>query len=531
LLDKNHLAMSSQFYKKVIYLLFFIYAQALFPLQAQISDTARLKRILTSPNYCTENAPAAFFYTNRQIISTYTMNRLLRKDLSLITLGEEGLPSIGNYATLNYKENDTRVNLHLSFYNPLGRRNDSMPIRSILSVNVDAGLNEGVSALFTNKNLNNKAGISLRWSFLSRKTRYINTSRLDCATLDLYRQRLFDGFENEENQFMLDSLTINKCNRVRIADGVLANLYRDTIKGLQERLAQSISNSVRCDRLDSLKITTERYYKHQSDANMGETARQLYRSGFNETRIRHWKDRAQVYFDSLYKIESTMIRWEGFTIQWWDVEASVNGEKYNLLNASLPDNDQLSRKSFNRWQAGFTFNRFSSTGHGWLYKHGFLFKAGYKIGNDNNLGGADLEEVITTKTTVSVPGKERTATIKSNAYTIPFASFFSHNINLQFSKYLNNEKTRAVNLRVNGSIGFDEMKNILNPSGKPDITAGLGYFLTFRDAKEKKGIVNVEVFLNFSDIFNAAGSEDRFFERHQLGLKFGVPFRSIFIND
>jgi hypothetical protein len=511
-------------------LIFFILILCIHGAKGQ--DSIALRILLHDENYC-DLSPIInkFRYTNKQMISNYTMNRLIRKDLSLITLDDEGLPSLGNYATMNIKENNTQVNLHTSLYNPFGKRGDSVPIKSILSINVVAGINEGISVLFTNKSLNNKAGISGKWSFLSRRTKYVNNSAIDCDLLKLMRERLLIGFQQEQELYLVRVIKL-RWDRLNDCDSTVAkaNFYRSKIQKLKSDTSSLKNKEDSCNTLRELEKATLEYNKYIIGVRKIQDENKVYQLLDTELVKKFWKAKIKLYLDSMISLESSLIKFDNFNLQWWDIDFGINGEKYNLLNTKVSLDSQLSKKSFNRWSAGFTFNKFSSTGKGWLYKYGLLLKIGYKIGNDNNLGGAELKEVTTTTSTMA-GNVERKSIGKLNAYTVSFVRLFSHTVDFQLSKYLNDEKSKAFIFRFNGSLQFDEMKNIFKIDNKPEIGVGVGYYLTLLNAKDRKGTVNFELFFNFADILNSGKADNNFYNRRQVGIKFGVPFKSIFLNE
>ena len=484
-----------------------------------------------SPGKCKGDDKTKYFYTGRQYITNYSMNRLIRKDITKITSDEEGLPVVGNYATVKVSDDKSNVTFNASIYNPFIKPDtlDNKPMRSILSFNIRAGISEGVTTLFSNQNINNEAGVKIKLSLLSKKTLYENDSSVDCNKLKLYRERLSYEYEDIRARYLIDSsVYVRKRNEywetVPKMESVATNFKRqlDSLRGLPE-LVDVHAKAVR----DSL-IKRTSFLADSAGLKHLDTKREY--DEFQSKKPRYVrKDVVDSIYRKLLEIETKNVKWHRFRIQWWDIDAEMNGHKYNLYNEKMPLDSQLSKKNFTQWGLGISFNHFSSKPNIPFLKHGVFIKLSYLLANDNTLSGAETKEIRTTVFS-DTPNFRREVISKVNAYDIPFAGLYSHTFKSQFSKYLNEKKTSALSLYSTWVLAFKKFKNPLSIDGKPDISFGTGYLIVFLDKEKEKNIINLELFFNFNDLLNSGDAETKFFQRHQLGMKFGVPFNSIFLN-
>lgn len=528
---------------KLILLLFIISLQSNFVFsQKEDSVIAKKDSVLRmmlidqcycdSPSKCPTGNKSKYFYTGRQYITNYSMNRLIRRDITKITSDEEGLPVLGNYASVKMSDDDSKITFNASIYNPLSKHDtlDNYPLRSILSVNVKAAISDGVSSLFTNSQINNEAGIKLKWSFLSKKTLYVNDSSIDCNQMKLYRERLYYDLRDNRTRFLVDSSVykeklIEYQKEVPLMNAAALSLEnkRDSLRSLPEP-----SDSSKNAELKSLiKVTS-----HQADS-----ARLKHLDALKEFSEFQSKkpiyDRSKVldqFYSRLLEVETANVKWHRFKIQWWDFDAGFDGFKYNLYNKNVSLDSQLTKKKFSQFAFGVSFNSFSSRINIPFLRHGVFIKLSYQMANDNTLTGATTKEIRTTAL-IDSPGVRREVISKVDAYDIPFSKLYSHTFKGQFTKYLNEKKTSGLSLYSTCVLAYTAFKNPFAIDGKPDLSAGMGYLIGFLDKEKEKNIINVELFLNFNDIANSADEKDsNFFKRYQFGLKFGVPFNSIFLN-
>ena len=483
------------------------------------------------PRKCPKNSKRKYYYTNRQYITNYSMNRLIRRDLTKITLDEEGLPVIGNYASMKISEDKTKVTFNASFFNPFKKMDsvENTPIKTILSFNVKAGISDGVTDLFTNRNINNEAGIKIKYSRLTKKTLYENDSSVDCNTLKLYRERLLFEYDLIKKRFRYDSIDYKtkasefaeKAKKMR-ADTVQFRKTLDSLKALPPSTNPAVTKKI--DTLikvtDTLLVATAlKYFDLQKEYNEFQAKKPAYKT----------KELVDSFYRRLLDMETKYAKWTRFSMNWWDLDLGFDGKKYILYSAGRPLDSQISKKPFTQWTVGVSYNHFASKESQAFLKHGLFLKLSYMIGNDNSLSGLETKEVRTT-IWADTPNFRREVIEKVNAYDAVFNTTFSHTFKFQFSKYLNEKRTSAISFYNTWVLAISKLGKPLDFEGDPDITAGIGYLFGFLDKEKEKNIINLELFLNFNDLLNSSDDDSKFFGRHQLGIKFGVPFNSLFIN-
>lgn len=462
---------------------------------------------LNDSGYCDSSTTLEklkYYYSDKQFISSYSMNRLIRQDLSKITLDKDGMPVIGNYASIKYSDDNSKITLNTSIYNPFRRNNlETKPILDILSINIKAGVSDGIASLFANKNASSGAGITAKWSFISRKTNYENYNRFQCESIDEYRRVLRQNFLNAK---AMHELTFETENDVFNAEN---NLLTEQLKVCRDK--KDTANVVfRAMKLKQLALQKK----------------------FNETVMARTRFDVDAQVDSTYKqlleIETKNIKWDKYQVKWFDLDVGASGEKYYLFNKSNAISNQVEKQPFTFLTVGLSWNSFRSSGKG-FFKNGLFLKYGYSISRTNSLVGAETKEVSNT-ITIDTPGFQRKVNDKRNVYDQPFLKSFTHNLNIQLTRYLDNNKSTGISMYSTLGLEFDRFRSPLKFTKDPVWMVGTGYTLAFLDKEKAKAFVNIEVFLHFTDILNSAEDESKFYNRHSLGIKLGVPFNSIFLN-
>ncbi|TCD18936.1 hypothetical protein EZ456_20790 [Pedobacter psychrodurus] len=507
------------------------------------------------------------------------MNRLIRQDLSKITLDEQGLPAIGNYASLKYSEEDTKIALNASFANPFKKTKETDPIRWVLSANIKAGVSDGISSLFENKNASSGTGIKLKASFLSRKTQYVNESQFNCTTTKLYRSYLYKDYNMamkdptasvaiKRNEFntkiekfsrtiaALDMLIIDK--KKDIIDSLeLARLalISDEVKFLKDKNIPLLDTNLTPEQLkakllhqnertayelNKRRSILDKQFKELPDQTIAsliksredaDNALTLLRIDFRKFETEKVKlDSANVIdntYAQLLAIETKDIKWDYFKVKWFDIDVSLSGDTYKMYTANTLVTEKLDEKNFSTWSVGFSGNYFQSGRADGNGKNGYFFKWGYYISNDNNFDGTTPKEVVNT-ITKEENGVKREIISKTKAFEGPLVETFSHNAAVHWSKYLNVKQSTSFNLYSTAKFGFED--NPTKIEYKPDWMIGTGVTFSLLNKDKATSFLNLQLFLNFSDVLNVEKDEKtQFYDRHQLGIKIGIPFNSIFL--
>jgi len=530
------------------------------------------------PDHCD---PKKYYYQGRQFLSTYSMNRLIRQDITKITLNQDGSPVIGNYASVQYAENNTKVTLNTSFYNPFSKQHTEVdPIRSILSLNVKAGISDGVSTLFTNKNATAGTSVTIKYSILSPKTIYERYSMPDCNQLKLYRENLLGIYTNNKEfaaklpyvkrqdltdklekakkalaafnlnqksqqiQIKKDSILMSLLDikkEYRNLQNTLAPILKDTTRTLDER--KKLYDLTREIKVHDLTMREQRANEALVSINYPDTSAVKTKLNTLVANIKLAENDLSVFentvtgydanaaiastYDALYTIETKDVKWDYYKVKWLDLDGNLGGDKYQLFDETQPVGKQLSAKAFTSWSGGFTFNYFESGSPGKLLKNGYFVQWGVHLSNTNNLIGAPTFDVSTTDSYDS--GNEKTtATSKKTAYKVPLTESYLRSLSFRFSAYQDTKQSASLNFYSTFALPFD--KDPLKVDKRPQFLLGTGYTMAFLDKDKAKSVLNIELFLNFDDILNSTGEDTKFYQRREIGLRVGVPFSSIFIN-
>lgn len=485
-------------------------------------DTLRMKDsllrfFLGSECYCDlkPDCPGQnFYHTRRQIVSTYSMNRLIRLDLTKITLDEEGLPSLGNYATTQFSDDKAKITFNASIYNPFQAKEEFDPIRTLLSFNVKAATKDNVSKLFSNKSASNEVAIKIKWTFLSKNTLYENDDEMACNQMKLNRQYLLHDYKNAYLRYQADSANDY---RQWVKDTLKAYTLQVRMDSIDEAISKSADDAER-EGLQAQRDTVQlSYLDFQLEMDKRATNQPLYDS----------LKLLDSFYTRLVNMETKTAKWKRFRMVWTDYDLSIGGEKYNLFDGAQVIDSQITEKKFTRLSFGISRNVFTSTKP--YSKHGVFIRYYYQLGNDNSLTGADPKEV-STRTLIDTPGFRREVLEKKNAFDVPYAKDISHTLGFRLAQYLNENRSQAFIINTALVLKAPSLKEFYKFRNGPSVTPGIGYLYGFINKDKEKTLVNIELFLNLTDVFNSGDKDTRFYERHELGLKVGVPFNSIFLN-
>ena len=74
--------------------------------------------------------------------------------------------------------------------------------------------------------------------------------------------------------------------------------------------------------------------------------------------------------------------------------------------------------------------------------------------------------------------------------------------------------------------GFHVFPSHYIPDGRDTAytNLGLGYVISFLNAKTDKPVLNVEGYIQFNDVFDRLKLKDSFWKRNEIGIRFSLPF-------
>ena len=512
--------------KKLFFLSAFLY----------VSETsfAQIDELLDPANeYCLQSNNAGishYPFMKGKYISTYSFNRLLRKDFTLMSTNEEGLPYIGNYAVIKLSDNDSKIALNGSFFNPFIKNGSSRPIKNILSLGLKGGISEGVSTIFSNTRFNNSAGLSLRYSIINwRKTQY-EYSAVSCVTLDLNRQLLKTQYNNETRKLdiLRSDLTFDikkMLAKKALADEKLLEVNTEIACVQNLNLPQAKKDEV----LDVLNRVRDEQEKSSLAYFDSITQKRLaLQDTYTNTDVK-LEDLRKAYLQKLYEYETKHVKWTSMKIRWFDVFVKGSGSAFNLINPKDSIHHQIVKKKFQQFEMGVSWNTFRSNPFLPFLKWGYFTRFTLQLQNSNNLRDANKREVESVMLVDSTDFNRRIIE-KTTAYKQSFIEDFSFNPTFQVSSFLNENRNRGLSIYTNAVWKYKKFWQPFKADITPDMNIGAGYFLTILDKAKETGVINFEIFLRFLDIFNTAEDESNFYSRNELGIKIGLPFRSIFLN-
>ncbi|MFC0184206.1 hypothetical protein SAMN04515674_102262 [Pseudarcicella hirudinis] len=470
-------------------------------------------------------------FTRGKFISLSSFNKLIRRDLTLITLNEEGLPSLGNYASVKYSENDSRLALSTSFFNIFKKRPSENLTRNVLTIGINASVQDNISSLFSNSRINNKTELTLKFSLINKSTRYKYLLK-DCGYLAFKRQYLAMAYDTETDLRKNDTIAFKSQIRLlgeerkKIEDKI--NEYELLLKVKELHSLPKDSEKIR-GKIDSLKIEELILVK------------KIIEKRLKGPDIIPDQKFMEAYEKRLYELETKDIKWDKFRISWLDLIMNFSGETYQIYDKKLPlvpKDSQIVSTPFQRFSIGISYNNFFSKPSSLFLKNGFLLKIGYKIENDNNLSQAKTKEIVTTETqrlgTLPYDTLKREIISRSNVFTKALEKNYAHVLNVQATRYFNESKKNALSIYYESRFQFNNLSfdGFYKIEGKPVMNFGLGYFFAIQKKEDLSSLINLELYLKFNDILNSQLDKinRNFYQRNEIGLKIGLPFNSLFIN-
>ena len=445
-------------------------------------------------------------------------NRVFNSHFGKLAGANNNSSEIANYASFDVAEGSFKFKGSI----PFGKTDSSRV--SYLGVSIYGDLmSESYASLFRDKKLNTNTGVQLEYHFRLSKAKYI-VNRANLAQLISQQQyldssyyRATDKLENEkaaitEKKEMLD-YEIRAINAGLSLERKKKDKYRRMVDSLAN-LGEASFNEMK-KHTDTLLMASSAVNKLLADS----LTKKLYSDSLQIV-LANWKglfDAAYIKLDTAYTNATKKVygnfRFDALEFTWLTLIGGVGNKSYYNFTSSLPLSKQINKRNLATFRGGVSVN--------WFRQDAFTQKLMYaNIGfvreRTNNAWLKTTTDVNQELVYKNAAGDTvRKVTKKYTSYTekidtvqqwFLFANFY----------YMFGSRTS----------GFHVFPSHYIPDGRDTAytNLGLGYVVSFLNAKTDKPVLNVEGYIQFNDVFDRLKLKDSFWKRNEIGIRFSLPF-------
>jgi hypothetical protein len=438
------------------------------------------------------------------------IKKLYNRTFSGIVTGQSS-KSFGNYASVDINQPKVAFAGNFIFKNG-----------SVLAINGSGGISDNVLSLFTNSKFNSQfeTGVQYDWLALSKDSIwYYDDTYRDYYAKKIqmvyeYKKKKLDlNYENRkqtlvrQDSALVKSIRINR-EKYNANDSKLSNASDDIASAVKEGVD---TTSLHKTKIGLMVIKDSLTYRISLDSldletNSLKISKGLvnYRAILNDVENSYAPD--SVKLNDLIEIFKVKFGWFSFGYH-------IKISQFKLFYPDSNYNKQVVKQSAVNHEAKIMYSvfkwsqeKFSS--YYWNVSAGFTY--------GNNLEDLDPVEITEIKNYGPNPN-DRTSSKKYNAYSGTYKTYLK-GIRLYGEYYRFFFKDNAVAFHV-----FSDF--VIKDKVQPTLDPGLGLIFSVKDAAKESSIVNVEFYYTFKDVFNTSGSEFSFWERNNIGIRFGFPIK------
>ncbi len=440
----------------------------------------------------------AIFQGQEEYVNSENFNAARNQFLSNTLTGDKDLSTLNSFASVNIVQPTLTVALTQPWY-----RNSNKKLNTVTTVNFSGGILEGTAKLVENENFNSDIVIQLEqpWIICS-SLKYFPSKRAELMQKKMQADNLYElnvdkierSFKKIENLIALILVAKQELERCE-PDLTCAAQSRATIFKLE----------------DELNVTRREIQETQ-----GETM---------ENKLQTLKDA----LDTKIKEIDLNAEWSSVKLCWFVPFAEYSTQKLYLYDTLPNYNNRLNKITPEYWKAGLKFNTFYDQAKKAGFASGLLtglVSISYLIGQTNNTQELTSEQITTTKTLgTNDENNVRTRTTTVSAFNR--YKYDSFNVQ-QLSMDINKKIVDRVHLHIFYEIKWISHSEVYNGHYQ---NLGGGLIVGFKDKsdKEKKSLLNLELFVKFNDVEdNIAQLGDAFYKRSTLGIRTTIPFGHLF---
>lgn len=418
--------------------------------------------------------------------------------------------NFGNYAAINSTDESLKASFNII---PDDGR--------VLELEVAGGATEGITAFFSDGELNSKikAKLSYHWIFTPRRGSHIGYNTLDQEKIQSEKEEIEHNYEKAILAFELrtDSLDAQLANKKLIRD---SNKTQKTITKLN-RLINTEANQSKKDSLSyerdvlSRKLKQFKINKISVDQNIERVTNADYRIN---TEFNILKKKNDDLIENEEKLKTVDV--ESIDLTWFSFGYGINKDAFKLFDSSLDFEKQIYSESYTSQSISIAISNYRWESH--TPNHRF-WSLGLKLDYTNNLNTLTSSEVVDTKNISTDPQREAVNTQKV------FIGEYEEDLEQLtiFLDYYHFFKPRPNNA---GIFAFHFNPKVIYTDGETAVTSvKLGLMIPFKEIKKPTSIVNFELFYEFNDVFNRIENDNSLSDKNIVGLSAAFPLN--FLNN
>lgn len=425
---------------------------------------------------------------NKDSLPDPIFKRVLNQQFTNLITGQSKT-SIGNFAAIDLK--DAEVSFAGSSILKSKEKSKSKH-NSVLTIKASGGISDGVFAIFENSKLNTNVALDLQYNFLrptGNSLTYYDTSA----------QQILKKIEQVKEEYELKMIAIREDQPKRLLKMELQRMGE--LKKALDTLKMREGPGMKRDSLD-YEITKLAYLikkqQEKVDSFPGPSELTYELTLWRNLQLKNLKQSGEL---TIY----------GFKLGWFSVGYKVHNNSFKVFNSVAAFSQQVSDTDFVTHEARIQYSYYRWTRE--LFKT-FFFDVGAAFSYEDNFSSLEKVELSETSEYGPVSGA-RTSVSKYNVYK----GIYERNLKGlrlygDYYRFLFTDNVAALHANL-------EFK--ARDTEKPKWNALLGFFVSFKNAKEENAVVNAELYYNFVDLFRTVDTELKFFERNNFGIRFSFP--------
>lgn len=449
-------------------------------------------------------------------LSKEGLNRLLNLKFGNIVTGQSNNTSIGSYASLD------PVNGSFVFKGSfgVGKNKDSAQI-SYLTFRLEGGLiSDSYAALFTNSKLNTSGLLEGQYHFRLSKSS-ITYYYSDKARIHLVM--LMDSIDHDQK---IKALMVVDSKRSAFLEeqNFLYSFNRAELQTNQHRF-----DSVKAERkmaFDKGDFASVRKLNAVTDSinllvTKGEVAllqlekvRDSVRFvDSNEIFLRNAQKKIINDAYEQKKIQTELgVPFSKVHLSWLTVIGGMSRKDFYTYDSTLAFSSRISTQNLGTFRIGLAYNYYAENNES---KRATFINIGLLRYKDNNTSVLSTQTISQESVTKNAAGDTtRKISKQYNAFSDPIVESHVWSI---FGNCYFVQKGKGQSFHVYPSVDiYDKGKTLSN--------LGLGYVVSFKNAKKDQPIINAEGYVQFQDLFNELDKKAGFWNRNEIGVRFTLPF-------
>lgn len=428
--------------------------------------------------------------------------KLQNREFTTVVTGQGGLLP-GTYASFQTKDKK------LDFAGSWVRKNRP----HVFTVKVNAGIQDGFAAIYTNEDLN--AGVRLmgEYAFLAKKRK----GALSYYTSDLRAYNKAKKVSKSAHSAALNRKTLN----IKKHDALVARLQTDRKRlAAHEKLLAAIDNapskeSVSCEAA-TLSAQAQALHLRSETERLKRTIHVLdsIRQALDTTALNSTEQLAanNTLFEANDKALADM-KIVGYNLAWWSVGVGVGYDDFNLFNGTDTFPKQVWDTNFYSVQATVQRTWFNLTSDNFKTYYFALGATGWYAHNLEDLSTTTLEEV----TEHGPNSGDRRSVKKTEVYS---AAAYKRNlwkaqVRGDLYYFFTPDKRLGVHINPTGNFSIGQL---------PIWNCWLGLVGEFKKKDDTKSAVNIELAYNIADFFGVTSGRDTdLTDKRTIGINVAIP--------